>query len=34
MGKLFKFQLQHVLHLREYEVTQATIALGEVITLR
>ncbi|MBN8574133.1 MAG: flagellar export protein FliJ [Candidatus Kapaibacterium sp.] len=34
MGKIFTFQLQHVLHLREYAVSQAKIALGEVITLR
>ena len=34
MGKIFTFQLQSVLHLREYEVSQAKIALGEVIIAR
>lgn len=34
MAKIFRFRLQHVLHLREYAVEQARIALGEVITLR
>lgn len=34
MGKEFQFRLQHILHLREYAVMQAKIALGEVITLR
>jgi len=34
MGKEFQFRLQHILHLREYAVMQAKVALGEVITLR
>jgi len=34
MAKVFRFRLQHVLHLKEYAVEQAKIALGEVVILR